>query len=180
VLLIDADRRRPRLHEVFRCPNRRGLSEYLTEPLSSVNVGGAVNVGKAINLASLTQPTLVPGLRILPAGLDRSCSPNLVHNRQMGALLSAARLEFDTVLMDTPPLLALSDARGLGRMADGMVLVIRAQRTPEHILFTVFERLRQDGIRVLGTVLNSWKPDRRFGRGYYEKAGYAAAAYRRD
>jgi Mrp family chromosome partitioning ATPase len=83
------------------------------------------------------------------------------------------------VLVDTPPLLALSDARGLGRMADGMVLVIRAQHTPEHILFTVFERLRQDGIHVLGTILNSWKPDRRFARAYCEKAGYAVAAYRR-
>jgi receptor protein-tyrosine kinase len=167
VLLIDADRRRPRLHEVFRRPNQHGLSEYLTDT-------------RALDLNALTQPTLVPGLRILPAGLDRSCAPNLVHNRRMAAVLAAARQEFDTVLVDTPPLLALSDARGLGRMADGIALVIRAQRTPEHILFTVFERLSQDGIRVLGTILNSWKPDRRFGKAYYEKAGYASAVYRRD
>ena len=169
VLLIDADRRRPRLHEVFRRPNEYGLSEYLSEPS-----------GGAFDLATLTHPTQVPGLRILPAGLDRSCAPNLVHNRRMAALLAAARQEFDTVLVDTPPLLALSDARGLGRMADGIALVMRAHRTPEHILFTVIERLRQDGICVLGTILNSWKPDRRFARAYYEKAGYAAAAYRRD
>jgi len=167
VLLIDADRRRPRLHEVFRRRNDRGLSEYLTE------------TAKEIDLAALTQSTVVPGLRILTAGQDRSCAPNLVHNRRMEALLAAARREFDTVLVDTPPLLALSDARGVGRMADGMVLVVRAQRTPEHVLFTVFDRLRQDGIRVLGTVLNSWKPARS-GRRYYEAAGYAATAYRRD
>jgi len=168
VLLIDADRRRPRLHEVFRCSNQYGLSEYLTEPS-----------GRAIGLGALTQSTVMPGLKILPAGLDRSCAPNLVHNRRMAELLAAARQEFDAVLVDTPPLLALSDARGLGRMADGLALVIRAQRTPEHILFTAFERLRQDGIRVLGTILNRWKPDRGFGRAYYEKAGYAASAYRR-
>jgi succinoglycan biosynthesis transport protein ExoP len=169
VLLIDADRRRPRLHEVFRSSNAYGLSEYLTASSAA-----------GLDLKALTQPTVVPGLRILPAGLDRSCSPNLVRNPRMEALLAAARQEFDTVLVDTPPLLALSDARGLGRMADGMALVIRARHTPEHILFTVFERLRQDGIRVLGTILNSWSPDRRFGKAYYEKAGYAAAAYRRD
>jgi capsular exopolysaccharide synthesis family protein len=167
VLIIDGDRRRPRLHEVFRLPNGFGLSEYLTST-------------RSIDLRSLTQPTKVPGLQILPAGQDRSCSPNLVHNQRMAALLAAARQEFDTVLVDSPPLLALSDARGLGRMADGLALVIRAQRTPEHMLFAVFERLRQDGVTVLGTILNSWKPDRRVERAYYEKAAYAASPYRRN
>jgi receptor protein-tyrosine kinase len=167
VLLIDADRRRPRLHDVFRRSNARGLSEYLTGP-----------VGRP-DLTRMVHSTQVPGLKILPAGQDRSCAPNLVHNRQMEALLAAARQEFDTILIDTPPLMALSDARGVGRMADGMVLVVRAQRTPEQLLFTVFDRLQQDGIRVLGTVLNSWKPESRSGRRYYQDAGYAAAACRR-
>ena len=167
VLLIDADRRRPRLHEVFRCSNERGLSEYLTEPWA-----------RTCDIRELAQRTEIPGLRVIPAGQDRSCSPNLVQNRRMADLLAAARREYDTVLIDTPPLLALSDGRGVGRMADGVALVVRSQRTPEHILFTVTERLRQDGIRVLGTILNSWKPGGRFGRAYSESAKYAAA-YRR-
>ncbi len=166
VLVIDADRRRPRLHEVFRRRNEFGLSEYL-------------NSTAAFDLKELTQSTAVTGLRVMTAGLDRSCAPNLLHNQRMADLLAAARLEFDAVLVDTPPVLALSDARGLGRMADGIALVVRADRTPEHILVTVLDRLRQDGIRVLGTILNSWKPERRFGRGYYANAGYASAAYRR-
>jgi capsular exopolysaccharide synthesis family protein len=165
VLVIDADRRRPRLHEVFRLGNECGLSEYL--------------LGTPIRECA-AQATAIPGLRVLTAGMDRSCSPNLVHNQRMEDLLAIARREFDAVLVDTPPLLALSDARGLGRMADGVALVVRADRTPEHVLVTVLERLRQDGIRVLGTILNSWKPERKFGRGYYANAGYAAAAYRRD
>src|SRR5581483_4146467 len=141
-----------------------GLSEYLT----------ALSV-RGLDLRTLTHHTAIPGLRVLTAGNDHSCVPNLVHNRRMEDLIAAARREFDMILIDTPPLLALSDARGLGRMSDGVAVVVRANRTPEHVLTSVLDRLRQDGIGVLGTILNSWKPERRFGA-YYEKGGYAAAA----
>jgi Mrp family chromosome partitioning ATPase len=83
-----------------------------------------------------------------------------------------ARLQYDSILIDTPPMMALSDARALGRMADGVALVIRAERTPEQIVMAASDRLRQDGTRVLGTILNSWRPARNSSAAAYQKAGY--------
>ena len=162
VLLIDADRRRPHLHEVFKRSNDWGFSDFLLE---------ATPV-RLLDLASVAVPTDIPRLHILPGGSDRSCVPNLVDNYRAAELLAAARRQFDTILIDTPPMLALSDARGLGRMADGVALVMRAERTPEHIVRAATERLRQDGTRVLGTILNNWKPSRAFGSASYERAAY--------
>ncbi len=159
VLLVDADRRRPHVHEAFRRANGAGFSDYLLEdsPYSLAD------------LPSLIRRTEVPRLDILPAGSDRSCVPSLVDNLRAAELLHSLRRLYDIVLIDTPPMMALSDARGLARMADGVALVIRAGSTPEHVLAAITERLRQDGTRVLGGVLNNWKP-LKAGRQYYRDA----------
>jgi len=164
VLLIDADRRRPRLHEVFRCANAWGFSDYLLadRPVSQAD------------FLRITHSTEVPRLSVLPGGSDRSCVPNLVENRRAAELIEAARRSFDTVLIDTPPMLALSDARGLGRMSDGVALVMASDRTPEQIVMAAADRLREDGVRVLGTILNNWTPGKNFGSTYNERSAYKA------
>jgi capsular exopolysaccharide synthesis family protein len=162
VLLIDADRRRPRLHEIFRCSNAWGFGDYLL---------GHTPV-RPSDFSRITHATEVPRLRVLPGGSDRSSVPNLVENRRAADLIEAARGVFDAVLIDTPPMLALSDARGLGRMADGVALVISSDRTPEQIVLAAAERLREDGIRVLGTILNNWMPGKDFESSYSEQAAY--------
>ena len=162
VLLIDADRPRPHLHEIFQRPNEYGFGDFLLE-------NAPVD---ARSLARLTTPTEIPNLDILPAGSDRVCLANLVDNSRAAQLLAMARLHYDSILIDTPPMMALSDARALGRMADGVALVIRAERTPEQIVMAASDRLRQDGTRVLGTILNSWRPARNSSAAAYQKAGY--------
>jgi receptor protein-tyrosine kinase len=162
ILLIDADRRRPHLHDIFKRPNGWGFSDFLLET-TPVDL---------LDPARLFMATEVPGLFVLPGGSDRSCVPNLVGNSRAAELLELARQQFDAILIDTPPMLALSDARGLGRMADGVALVIRAERTPEHIVFAATERLRQDGTKVLGTILNNWNPSKEYGSSYYQRAAY--------
>jgi Mrp family chromosome partitioning ATPase len=87
----------------------------------------------------------------------------------MTGLLDRLRSEFDMVLVDAPPVIHLADARVLGRLADGVILVIRAgQTTTESALFAS-QRFAEDGTRVLGTVLNSWVPtdSGRYGYGSY-------------
>ena len=84
-------------------------------------------------------------------------------------LLKRLRTEFDMIMIDAPPMIHLADARVLGRLADGVILVIRAgQTTTESALFTS-QRFAEDGTRVLGTVLNSWDPKtgRHYGYGSY-------------
>ena len=73
------------------------------------------------------------------------------------------------VIVDTPPVLPVPDARVLGRLADGIILVIRAGHTTIENAFVARQRFAEDGTRVLGTILNGWNPKtgRRYGYGGY-------------
>ena len=75
--------------------------------------------------------------------------------------------EFDTVLIDTPPMMQISDARVLGRMADAVILVLRAGQTTRDSARAATERFLEDGTPVLGTILNAWDP-KVSGYGYYD------------
>ena len=68
------------------------------------------------------------------------------------------REEFHTVIIDTPPMLNMPDARILGRLADGVILVVRSAETMRAAAVAAKQRLTEDGTRVLGTILNQWDP----------------------
>ncbi len=147
VLLIDGDLRKPRLHEIFAVPNQAGLSTLLA----------AVSRQEPVDVADLAVETEIPGLYLIPAGPEPANVSHLLYSRATQRLLRRLRGDFDTVLIDTPPV-SVSDARGLAKLADGVVLVIRAHRTPSQIASAAAQRLSEDGARVLGTVLNHWNP----------------------
>jgi len=163
VLVIDADMRRPRLHDLFEVTNERGLSELLREPILSGEV-----ISKSI------QQTRVPGLAVLTAGATTHSSANLLHSANLGDLLDKLKEQYDMVLIDTPPMLQIADARLVGRYADAVVLVARARKTTRDAIIAAYQRLAEDRIRVLGTVLNDWNPKRASGGyyGYYRAYGY--------
>ncbi len=162
VLLIDGDLRKPRLHDVFGVPRGAGLAEYLC---------GGAPVDEA--LAGSVRATKVPGLYLLPAGAESYDQTNMLYSGRMSDLLEYAEDRYDMVLIDTPPMLHMPDARVLGRMSDAVVLVIRSGKTTRDTALAAKERLRQDGTRVLGTILNQWNPKKTTGgygyRYYYEK-----------
>jgi succinoglycan biosynthesis transport protein ExoP len=159
VLLIDGDLRKPRLHKVFGVSNSWGLSDVLwaESPIETVPI------------SHLVSETEVLGLRLLPAGSCAGTPSNLFYCPRMSRLLKRLRKEFEMIMIDAPPMIHLADARVLGRLADGVILVIRAgQTTTESALFAS-QRFAEDGTRVIGTVLNSWDPtsNRRYGYGSY-------------
>src|SRR5467141_2829428 len=160
VMLIDGDLRRPRLHKVFGVSNDWGLSDVLW----------AGTQLETVPILDLVHETEVSGLCVLPGGSRGNTVPsNLFYSPRMSRLLARLRNEFDMVLIDAPPMIHLADARVLGRLADGVILVIRAgQTTTESALFAR-QRFAEDGTRVLGTVLNSWDPrtTSRYGYGSY-------------
>jgi succinoglycan biosynthesis transport protein ExoP len=159
VLLIDADLRKPRLHQIFGTPNSWGLSNLLMEK-------GMLNSSP---LEALARPTQVNNLHVLPSGPGTLSIANLLYSSRMSDLLRRLRFDFDTILIDTPPMEYISDARILGRLADAAILVIRAGRTTRDDALNVKERLGSDGIPILGTILNAWdlKTRSRYGSADY-------------
>jgi receptor protein-tyrosine kinase len=158
VLLIDGDLRKPRLHEIFKVSNEWGLSDLLdgTKPPEGSE--------------AMVAGTGYRDLYVLPAGSVASSISNLLHSPRALELLKRMRQEFDMVIIDTPPMLQIPDARVLGRLADGVILVVRSARTTKETAATASQRLVDDGTRVLGTVLNEWDPRKtsypRFEYGY--------------
>jgi Mrp family chromosome partitioning ATPase len=80
--------------------------------------------------------------------------------------LNHTREEFHTVIIDTPPMLQMPDARVLGRLADGVILVVRSAQTTRETAAAAAQRLTEDGTRVLGTILNEWDPRKASHPGY--------------
>jgi capsular exopolysaccharide synthesis family protein len=171
VLIIDADLRRPRQHEIFCMDNARGLSNILRE---KVALNGDPSLG------GLIRESAVSGLFILTSGPATGSATSLLYGAHMHALLAYAREKFDIVLMDTPPMLQIPDARVVGRMADAALMVIRAGKTTRDAALAARQRLNEDGIPILGTILNDWN-SRSSLNGYYgyQDSYYRASPYRR-
>lgn len=147
VLLIDGDLRRPSLHKVFDVSGEGGLVSVLRgkEPVSETTV------------ASVIQATRIPGLFILPSGLRAVNATNLLYSPRMLELLAVVRKQFDTILIDTPPLLQMFDARVLARLSDSVILVFRAARTTRDAAIAARQRIVNNGTPVIGTILTDWE-----------------------
>jgi capsular exopolysaccharide synthesis family protein len=147
VLVIDADLRRPRQHNIFETSNTWGLSDILQERTAL----------KDMPLEALARPLEPKGLYLLPAGPACHNVSSVLYSERVGELLQRVRREFDTILIDTPPVLMVADARIMGRLADAAILVIRAGETTRDVAFQAKQRLVDDGITVLGSILNHWR-----------------------
>jgi len=147
VLLVDADLRRPRLHQLFTLDAKRGLSTLLQQ--------GGVSPQP---LATCVQQTVVPGLSLLASGPSSVASCNLLYSREFPELLQELKKEYEFVLIDTPPVLQVADARVIGRFADGIILVVRAGQTARSAAAAAHERLDAVRANVVGLILNDWDP----------------------
>src|SRR5882672_10913059 len=168
VLLIEGDLRRPRLNSVFGVGNNWGLSDVLRGDGALENV----------SVSHLVRETEVAGLYLLPGGSCGVTPSNLFYSPRMSTLLKRLRGEFDMILIDAPPMIHLADARVLGHLSDGVVLVIRAGQTTTESALSACQRFAEDGTRVLGTILNSWDPKTTTGYGYGGYADYHSTARR--
>ncbi len=164
VLLIDGDLRRPMLGKAFGLDQVSGLANIL-EDRDSLALR---------SVESLVMQTQVPGLYVLPGGTSAVNITNLRYYDRLMELVAQLRLEFHTVLVDTPPVLAFSDARILGRLSDGVILVVRAAKTQRDDAAAALRRFQEDGTRVLGTILNDWNPKQSgYGSGYRSYGYYS-------
>jgi tyrosine-protein kinase len=143
VVLVDADMRRPTLHNLFGCGGGRGLSEFL------------LSLGRR-NAAALDSvvSTQFSGLSLLSAGTLPPNPGELLAHRQAAGLVRAMERDFDTVVIDTPPVSVVADSLNLAASASATVLVIEAGRTNAREVLRALEALRGVGANVIGVVLN--------------------------
>jgi capsular exopolysaccharide synthesis family protein len=163
VLLVDADLRKPRLHKVFEASNRSGLVTFLTGDSSS-------------ELSCI--PTGLPNMSLCTSGPHPPNPSELLSSERMAEFLTMARAQFDFVVVDTPPVLAVTDAIIVGAQVQGLVLCCRAHKLMREDARTCVERLKLAGVRVLGAVLNRYRPSRSgsYDRRYYYYQSYEDSA----
>ena len=143
VLLIDCDLRRPRVHRSLGLQPIAGLAEVLS---------GVATLDEAIMSVEGT------GLEVLPVRSRPSNPSELLASEQMRKLIDEVSLRYDRVIFDTPAALGLPDAKAVCELCDGMVMVVRADKTSQQDVETTLEIL--DRRRVLGLILNGAPADR--------------------
>ena len=157
VLLVEADMRSPGLLELLTLGKRYGLSECLT---------GAADFTSAV--ASIAE---LPSLHVLAAGQRPPSPVELLGSDQMCALIARWRVEYDHVVLDTPPVMGLSDAVVLASMADAVVLVVRYARTGRQTLCRARDLLARVNAHTVGIVVNDLKLNH---SEHYDYYGYYA------
>jgi capsular exopolysaccharide synthesis family protein len=156
VLLVDADCRRSSCHRAFGLePPNVGLSSILYRGLPP-------------EVALLT--TGVPNLTFLPAGPKPPDPSALLASDRARALLATLRERFPWIIIDSPPVLAVSDASELAALVDGVLLIVRANSTPIEAVQIARDRLESLGARMMGVVLNDVRLSRN--RYFYANYGY--------
>lgn len=150
VLLIDADMRKPTVHRTFQLSNKSGLSSVLS---------------RQSTLDEAIQKTEVPNLSVMTAGAIPPNPAEMLNSNSMSQVMSELRKQFDVILIDTPPVLAVTDAQLLASLSDGVLMVINTGKVKKEVALKAKETLERVNARMLGVVLNNVK--RKAGEEYY-------------
>ncbi|MEQ7803166.1 capsular biosynthesis protein [Priestia megaterium] len=150
VLLIDADLRKPTGHYTFRLENHIGLTNVLT---------------RQSTLAQAVQESEIPHLSVLTSGPIPPNPSELLASAQMAELLKEMKKQFDMIIFDTPPILAVADAQILANQVDGTILVVSSGKTEKDAALKSKELLSNAQGKLLGVVLNNRKVEE--GNYYY-------------
>jgi len=142
VLLIDADMRKPTVHYTFRLENIRGLSNLLIDEAT---------LEEAINRTNINN------LHIITCGPIPPNPSELLGSNRMKNVIKKAQEQYDIILIDTPPVLAVTDAQVLSNIVDGAILVIRSGQTEFESAIKAKESIEQAKGKLLGVILNDQK-----------------------
>ena len=158
VLLMDCDMRNPTVHKNFKLSNKVGLS-------SCISLG--------TELAEAVQETEIENLDALTSGVIPPNPSELLGSERMQAILARAQEEYDYVLLDTPPVLPVTDTLVLGSLVDGLILVLDSGEIKVEMARDVKNQLMHAGANILGVVLNKVRSEHHgYGYGYYYYYGH--------
>jgi len=139
-LMLDADLRRPRLHTFFDISNSVGLTNYLTTDLM---------------LEDVVLQTPIDNLYFMPSGVLPADAAGILNSRRMSELVQDVKERFDLVLIDSPPILGVSDAAVIASEVDLTMIVVQHRKLPRNMLMRVKQAVENVGGHVIGVVLNN-------------------------
>lgn len=160
-LLIDADLRRPGLTNLMNMRGPRGLSEVLRSEMDVAQIA-----------PSYVRASGVSGLDILPSGSRPNDPAELLGGPRFAQLLAWAETVYDMILIDSPPLMATADTAIVGRLVDGVILVVQPAKNHRRLVTRVVERLNMMKIPVFGLVINRTGSEAEYGYYGYHEYGY--------
>ncbi|WP_136621044.1 MULTISPECIES: GumC family protein [Mesorhizobium] len=144
VLLVDGDLRKPNLHRLFGLDNAIGLSNLLT------------NTVRKDDLAGIFRPTKYPNVTVLTSGTIPPNPADLLSSPKMALILTNLGKRFDLVIIDAPPVVGLSDAPILSRLAEGTLMVVSTNQVTRKSAKTAVKRLRAAGANVIGAAMSKF------------------------
>ncbi|MBP1990300.1 CpsD/CapB family tyrosine-protein kinase [Paenibacillus eucommiae] len=152
VLVIDADMRKPSQHHAFQISNRYGLSSVLSKQST---------IQEALQLTSISNVTVMTSGPIPPNPSE------LLASKRMTSLIEELKADFDIIIVDTPPIIAITDAQIMANKCDGVILVVDSGKVKNEIALKAKSMLDHVQARILGVVLNKKKRVRNDDYYYY-------------
>jgi tyrosine-protein kinase Etk/Wzc len=153
VLLIDGDLRRGHLHEYLGLPRENGLSEFIS---------GEIAIGQALHR------TTIPGLTLIPTGAIPPNPAELLLHQRFSNCLNVLTPRYDHIIIDSPPVLAVTDASIIGQMVGGTLMVLKAGEHPMREIEQAMKRLKQADVNLRGILFNDISvSSKRYGAGKY-------------
>ena len=138
VILIDLDLRKPKMQRVFNVPNKNGLTDYLSSKIS---------------YDELIQHSTDFDVDFIVAGEKTTAVVNVLESAKMKELIAKLREQYDYVLLDTPPVIAVSDALYVARNADGVIFIVAQGVAKKTLVKEAIQNLKNNNVHIIGTVL---------------------------
>jgi len=139
-ILVDADLRRPRVHEFFELPARKGLADALLGEMPIIDT---------------VKDTRFDNLKVITCGKRIASPTGLLQADRVANVLSELKFYFDTVIIDTTPVLPVSDAAQIATEVDGVILVVMAGVTQRDVVQRAVSLLRDSHVNIIGTLVNN-------------------------
>jgi tyrosine-protein kinase Etk/Wzc len=153
VLLIDGDLRRGHLHKYLGIEREKGLSEFIS---------GEIAIGQALH------QTMIPGLTLIPTGTLPPNPAELLLHKRFSNCLNVLTPRYDHIIIDSPPILAVTDATIIGQMVGGTLMVLKAGAHPMREIEQAVKRLQQAQVNLRGLLFNDVNvQSQRYGAGKY-------------
>ena len=144
VLIIDADLRKPKMHRLFNTNNGMGLSNLLT------------NVIQPNDIVEIFRPTHSPYITLLTAGTIPPNPSDMLMSQKMGLTIHYCAKKYDLVILDTPPVMGLSDSAILSRLVDGTLLIVSSKQVPRKAAKAALKRLKSVGANIMGVAMTKF------------------------